>query len=313
MRTVKFRDVLWSIAYRDGSDPGVDLLKNQASALTSYINAWVRRLWDSTDWPEWTAIYRYQPDAAHYISWDAAPNDFIPLPRPPEPSAPAWKIGKPLKLYLLDPKTTWLPVDTPFRPREWGVHCVFDHGQNVWLKFMPRPPEYTSVEWDVANSYHADDLVYWPVTGEVYKSKIKNNLGTEPDDVLLANQSPLNVEETQPFAPPSPGSPEVNAIWEVPPTLVNPPSSTIVNGIYSVISSVGGVTIPAHPAAGTVFSIKVYDASNVLLGQGSFTADGTRDRANIWATLAANLENQPGLASFLIGYHSEGTNTVISI
>jgi hypothetical protein len=169
------------------------------------------------------------------------------------------------------------------------------------------------VEWDVANSYHADDLVYWPVTGEVYKSKINNNLGHEPDDVLLANQSPLNVEETQPFAPPSPGSPEVNAIWEVPPTLVNPPSSTIVNGIYSVISSVGGVTIPAHPAAGTVFSIKVYDASNVLLGQGSVTADGTRDRANIWATLAANLENQPGLASFLIGYHSEGTNTVISI
>jgi hypothetical protein len=65
--------------------------------------------------------------------------------------------------------------------------------------------------------------------------------------------------------------------------------------------------------AGTVFSIKVYDASNALLGTGSVTADGTRDRANIWATLAANLENQPGLASFLIGTHSEGTNTVITI
>src|SRR4030095_5635690 len=314
MRTVKFRDVLWSIAYRDGSDPGVDLLKNQASALTSYINAWVRRLWDSTDWPEWTAIYRYQPDAAHYISWDAAPNDFVPLPRPPEPSAPAWKIGKPLKLYLLDPKTTWLPVDTPFRPSEWGIHCGFEHGRDVWLKFMPRPPEYTSVEWDVTNSYHVDDLVYWPVTGEVYKSKINNNLGHEPDDVLLANQSPLNVEETQPFTPPNPGSPEVNAIWDIFGQLTNPPVSTVVNGIYSAISrEPGGFAIPDFPTAGSVFIVKVFDAAHVLLGQGSVTADGLHDKANIWANLAVSLANVPALDAFLIGTHSEGVDTVISI
>ena len=53
MRTANFRDdVLWAIAYKMGLDPEVDLLKNQAYALASFINAYVRRLWDASDWPD---------------------------------------------------------------------------------------------------------------------------------------------------------------------------------------------------------------------------------------------------------------------
>jgi hypothetical protein len=74
MKTANFRDdVLWAIAYKLGLTPNVDFLKDQAASLASYINAWVRRLYDAVDWPEWTVIGRFSPQNApgleHIVSY----------------------------------------------------------------------------------------------------------------------------------------------------------------------------------------------------------------------------------------------------
>ena len=84
-----------------GLDPsGTSLLKNQAYAHASYINAWVRRLWDSSDWPEWTVIDVFNVNQLnHYVTWDQIPvatNAHSLL-----------FVGKILKVYLVDPRTTW--------------------------------------------------------------------------------------------------------------------------------------------------------------------------------------------------------------
>src|SRR4030095_6801739 len=192
MRIANYRDDgLHAIAWKLGLDPEVSLLKNQAYALASYINAYVRRIWDASDWPEWTIIGRFGPQTApgleHIVRWNHPPIEYIPPPigTGPVPDAPAPVgstpfIGKVLKVYLVDPRTSRLPVDTPFRLEHVGIHCGFEHGNSVWIKFIPRAPKFTGKEWDEAVTYKKDELTYSPLSGQCYKSKSSNNLGHDP-------------------------------------------------------------------------------------------------------------------------------------
>ena len=98
-------------------------------------------------------IEKRTPDSSHLVLYDAV--GLTP-------------VGKVLKVYLLDPRTTRGPVDTPFRLGTSGVHCGFEHGTFVWLKFMLRAPTFTGVPFDNSKIYVTGDLVYDPVTGECF-------------------------------------------------------------------------------------------------------------------------------------------------
>src|SRR6266542_3976060 len=115
MRTAKFRDVLWGVAYKIGLDPAVELLDDQADALASYINEELRDQWDSADFPEWTKIQKVAVDSVtHTIPYEIAPIQVAPVPTE--------TIGRVFNVYLIDPRTTDVPVDTPFKLRDDGIY-----------------------------------------------------------------------------------------------------------------------------------------------------------------------------------------------
>lgn len=169
-RSVNFRDnVLWPLAYALGLDPTVEFLNDQAAALTNYINNWVRKSWDSTDWPEWTDIQPFTPDSNHLV-----PYVYTPSGQPPT------TISRVFKVYLLDPHVSQGAYDTPFRLLDDGIHCGFEHGTTVWIRFIVSPPIYSSDEWNPSTTYNLGQRTYSPVTGESYISLVTNNQGNDP-------------------------------------------------------------------------------------------------------------------------------------
>jgi hypothetical protein len=265
MRIVNFRDfVLWPIAYRLGLNPKFNLLADQASALAAYINSWVRRLWDSADWPEWTFIDAYVVHN-HYVTWDQLPV--------PTNGHSLNQIGKVLKVYLLDPRITWAPVDTPFRLNNTGIHVGFEHGPHVWIKYVVRCPQYTSDVWNVGVTYNKDDLVYSPTSGECYLSKSNNNVGHDPsepggsDGPLL----PLGIAET-PGTPDNPGS----------------PASTQIEDVFAA-ESFSDTPIADPPDNGVEFFIQVKDNAGAVLGDATHTASGSESLLDIFTDLQTQL------------------------
>ena len=290
MRTLNFRDnVLWAIAYKLGLDPTIELLKNQADALASYINAWVRRLWDSTDWPEWTVIGRFSvqtaPGLEHIVGYNEIPIEYIAPPTGPSfPDAPAPGptrplIGKVLKVYLADPRLTRLPVDTPFRLEHVGIHVGFEHGNSVWIKYVTRAPMFTATQWLNTVTYAKDQVVYSPVTGECYISKSSGNLNHDPS--VAGNSTELLTEETLG-------------------TLNNPglPGASKLVAVSSVISS--GATITDPPFNGDVFYVEVRDDTNTLIGSATHTSDGATSLFAIYTDLRTQLVAIPALSTFTI-------------
>src|SRR5262245_13652628 len=115
MRTANFRDeVLWAIAIKLGLDPRLNLLPDHAEALVSFINGWVRRMYNYADFPDLTVIQQFEPDGNHMVGYEPPPEDS---------GNPFYSIWKVLKNYLLDPVTNnYQPIDYPFRLMENGVH-----------------------------------------------------------------------------------------------------------------------------------------------------------------------------------------------
>jgi hypothetical protein len=192
MRTIPFKDVLWSVAYKLGLDPAQEFLTDEGESLTSYINAWVRRTWDAQDFPEWTSITEFGVAVNHMIPWRAFP---VGGPVPVE-------LSRPLKVYLVDPRLTPYPIDARFREWDEGLHVGFDHGATVWIKYQGLAPRFTSVKWDSSVSYPSGGLTYSPVSGECYQSLISGNLGNDP---TIGFTAPLSTQVIQAFVPPDPG------------------------------------------------------------------------------------------------------------
>jgi hypothetical protein len=195
MRTIPFREILWAVAYELGLDPAEDLHGEQADAYASYINSWVRQLWHGADWPEWTRTEPRTPDTRHIVSYEA------PLGAPATPDS---RIGRALKLYLNDPETVAPPLESPLRLTNKGIHCGFEHGTQVWIKFQPPAPQFTARVWDAAVTYHRAELVYSPVNGECYVSNSGGNQGHDPTGQQGASPPPLTVALLQTAEPETP-------------------------------------------------------------------------------------------------------------
>ena len=139
-RAVNFKDrILWALAYKLGADPKKELLLDQASALVSYINAWVRKSWDSVDWPEWTLIQPFNPNATTHLVALSYPITGYPITQ---------QITRIFKVYLSDPNLYAGPIETPFFLRAGNVHCGFEHGATVYIKLILQPPQFTAEQWN---------------------------------------------------------------------------------------------------------------------------------------------------------------------
>jgi len=167
VRTVNFRDqVMYPIAYKMGIDPTVNLQTDQAAAYASFVNIWVRRLLNF-DWPDYVNLDARTPGgtSGHVVAFD-------------QPNFPV--IGRVLKVYLQDPTTSRGITDTPFRLYSQGIFCGFEHGTQVWIKYIPLPPVYTWAPYDTTITYGLGALVYdstaAPAGGNCYASAQAGNL-----------------------------------------------------------------------------------------------------------------------------------------
>jgi len=277
MRVIPFRSILWGVAYKDGLDPATNLLVDQADAYASYINQWVRRLYDAEDHPEWTEIIGFEPDpTTHIVKWDQ--------PIGSQTVTQFFTIGRVFKIYLLDPRTTWLPVDTPHRLTPDGIHCGFDHGPLVWIKFIRAAPVFTAQVWDANRTYFLGELTYSPVTGECYRSRIAGNFGHDPAGTGdITGNNPLQTEITQQAA------------------LDNPGLAVTAKKMSVTLAVVGDqLTIPDPPPSVSRFAVKVYDATGTVIAGATIAPSGSQSLATIAAALDTALTPDPDLASFTI-------------
>jgi hypothetical protein len=148
-----------------GLDPVSDLLDDQAKAYVTFINAWVRRLWPSFDWPEWTLIEQRTPDASHYVDFAQVGQNVI---------------GRVMRVYLADPSMVDAILDLSFHLNSRGIHVGFGHGTNVWIKYIKAAPQYTSVPFSTSTTYAKDQLTYEPTGGNVYISLQASNTNHAP-------------------------------------------------------------------------------------------------------------------------------------
>jgi hypothetical protein len=212
MRIANYRDdVLWAIAYKLGLDPAKEFLTDEGASLDSYINAWVRRTWDSTDFPEWATIKEFAPDANHQVPWSTFPvGTLVPV-----------VLSRPLKVYLVDPRTSPYPIDTRFREWDEGLHVGFDHGATVWIKYLGLAPKFTSTPWDIITTYSKDALVYSPAAGQCFKSLLNGNIGHDPNPAALGTPINLYSQVLVPFFPGSAATAAVSEKWSVKVDLLN--------------------------------------------------------------------------------------------
>jgi hypothetical protein len=163
VQTANFRDdVMYAVAYKMGLDPTLDLPTDLARAYVSFINAWVRRLYPNFDWPEWTLIEQRTPDASHYVDFAQAGKNVI---------------GQVMKVYLVDPSTVQAISDIPFKLNASGIHVGFNHGTNVWIKYIKAAPAYTWAPYSSTATYAKDGLTYDPTSGNCYLSLQNANTG----------------------------------------------------------------------------------------------------------------------------------------
>jgi hypothetical protein len=187
-------------------------------------------------------------------------------PNPNDPARPV--LGRVLKVYLADPSVTDAPVETDFTLGRIGVHVGLEHGNSVWISYMPPPPKFTAVQWSSSITYQKDDVVYSYTSGEVYRSKATGNIGHDPvstssgpsDDTTVDRElivPPPTTEITQTFVPTNLGLASRNEIMEInllglssPPDPSDPPPSG-ATWVISVIVEGGSLGSAVHIANGT--------------------------------------------------------------
>lgn len=201
MRAVTFKSVLWGVALRLGLDPQVNLQKNQAAAITEYINTHVRRGWEYFAWPELVTVEerRYRPDYDALVAYDKGDEVWDPSTEhyyvavaagtgQPVTDADSWKlqstlnryvsldqpgqtpIGEVLGVYERNPNLNRAAGVLPYTLSEHGLQMRVDAPDSVWVQFRRLPPEFTAADWSSTADYATGDRVYLAGTGECYEA-----------------------------------------------------------------------------------------------------------------------------------------------
>jgi len=249
-----------------GHDPINDLLSDQAFSYANWINRWVRKIHGAADWPDLALIDSFAP-VAHYVPFKPAGKDWI---------------ARVFKVYLNDPSVTdGIGFDTAFRIDGNGIFVGYEHGSNVWIKYLPQAPEFTADPWNATTHYAKDQLTYSTVTGECNRSRTNNNLGHDPSGT--ASPLPLATQITQEAVPADPGTPATPKIMKV------------------TLERLGRfAALPDPPPNLSKFTIKVKNAVGTEIASEVVIANGIITKATIASTLVTQLHADPDLATFTI-------------
>jgi hypothetical protein len=270
MRSVKFQDVLYAVARKIGFTPeSGNFLSNQAIPIGEYITSGINHTYTAQDFPELCPVLRVTP-INHVVSYKTLFSGV---------SGVVFDIQRVLDVFLLDPTTTDAPISTDYTLGETGIHVGFDHGANVWIKYMESPPKFTAIPWRADSNYQRDDTVYAPRTGQCYKSRLNNNLGHDPGSTVTHEdqQAILLSEVTQERTPDNPGIPVT-------------PKQFLIHFDTTVTQ----FDIPNPPNAGDVFKVYVVDSAGTLLGDAFFTTDGLNTLADVITNVVSQLTTDLG-------------------
>jgi hypothetical protein len=296
MKTIRFRDVLWGSVYKMGMDPARKLLSDQAESLVSYINAWVRRLYPSADFPEWTKTEARTPDVNHTVSYQRLDASLPPMERI-------------FRVFLSDPTLEGVASDTPFRLMENGVHVGFEHGQQVWVKFIEQAPRFTSEGWDPTKTYRKGALTYSSAAGECYKSKSNQNIGHDPSSSPVL-QSEV-IQQFDPGEPGIPGQPQIVDIYHVVPIGSVAAGTSFIEVITTETPLVAAthVHVTGDTQISIITALKNQLADNLNLIDYTITLDTTL----LKITLSHDSQYSIGEAGYNLGHGIFGADNVVQL
>jgi hypothetical protein len=206
MQTAKLRAVLDAIAALQGSAP-VDAGDPDHIAYVASINRHLERGWQHDFFPEWSPTERrafrddwlsgttyaagdevYFTDDDAYYSANSAPNTPA-AGESPATNPEKWtaltgfakyvaleQAGKTViadvsRICKNDPDLNpTRPGEIPHKLTNLGIVPLACSGTRVYVTFRKPVPQFTSDEWDAAEAYEADDLVYDDASGDCYKA-----------------------------------------------------------------------------------------------------------------------------------------------
>lgn len=206
MQTAKLRNVLDAIAGLQGSEAYEPGEPDFITAIAS-INRHIERGWQHDFFPEWSPTERrafrddwaagttyaegaeiYFTDDDTYYSANSAPNNPAAGESPDTHPAKWTEITSFARYIALEQtgKTVIAEVDficrndpdlNPTRKGEiphtitnLGVVPLATTGTRVYVRFRKPVPQFTSTEWDAAETYAIGDLVYDDDSGDCYKA-----------------------------------------------------------------------------------------------------------------------------------------------
>lgn len=282
VRTCPFRYVLHTVAQKVGLDPTQgNFISDEAIPVGIWIDSWARRTYDAQDWPEWTVTKAFAP-AGHVVPWDYLSGFSSHNPV-------TTKLGRIFAVYLVDPSTTNAPVETDYTLTPSGIHVGYEHGTNVWIKYIAPAPRFTAEVWNSTNIYKINEVAYSYTTGEVYRSKSNGNLGHDPATTFSLPMDP--VVEAPAIPPPTT---EMTQDW-VPDNPGVIAQDQIVDVLYE--SDAG---IPDPPPANTRFNLGVLDVDGNELANEVVISTGAESIATLLATLVTQLIADMDLSTFTI-------------
>src|SRR4029450_736538 len=133
MRAANFTwDLLIPMVQKMGITTDNNLLVDLAKAYSAFINSAVKKLHDRFDFPDFVLLEQRPPDATHYSPWGQATQKIL---------------HRALKVCQREPRVTIPQFEIPFRVDATGVHVGYDHGTNIWLKYMEPAPQCPGSIW----------------------------------------------------------------------------------------------------------------------------------------------------------------------
>ena len=171
--TVKFKDVLVSIARRCSQYNAGSIDATVSAGLVDLFNSAMKYAWEFYLWPDALALTQ-ETIIAHP---DASTARYVPR------SSATRTLATVQEIWSSDPRVMTTAASRVSHLKEAdGLYFADANLSTVWVRYRPAPPRYTDTLWLTATAYVAGDLVLF-TDGHVYKCLTAHTSGTFATDL----------------------------------------------------------------------------------------------------------------------------------